>query len=50
MASFTYTGRNSSGGSVKGVLEAPNSAVAAEQLFKQNITPIAITEAKKAKY
>ncbi len=48
MASFTYTGRNGNGGSVKGVLDAPNSAAAAEQLFKQNITPIAITEAKKA--
>jgi len=48
MASFTYTGRNSNGGSVKGVLDAPNSAAAAEQLFKQNITPIAITEANKA--
>jgi MSHA biogenesis protein MshG len=43
MASFTYTGRNSNGGAVKGVLDAPNSAAAAELLFKQSITPIAIT-------
>jgi len=48
MASFKYTGRNSSGSQVKGTIEAGNSSAVAEQLLDKNITPIAISaETKK---
>ncbi len=47
MASFTYIGRNASGGQVKGTLEAANSTAAAEQLYRQSITPVAINVANK---
>ena len=50
MPVFSYTGRSSSGAQVKGTLEATSSAVVAEQLSKQQIIPVAITETKaKAK-
>ena len=42
MASFKYTGRNSSGSEVKGTMEATNTSAVAEQLIRKNITPIAI--------
>ena len=48
MASYNYTGRNISGSQLKGTLEAVNSTAAAEQLFRQNITPININEAKQS--
>lgn len=48
MASFKYTGRNVSGSQVKGTLEAASADAAAEQLFRQNITPISINEGVKA--
>ena len=44
MASFSYVGRNPNGGQVKGKLEAANSTAAAEQLYRQNITPVSISE------
>lgn len=44
MASFSYVGRNASGGQVKGKLEAANSLAAAEQLSRQSITPVSINE------
>ena len=44
---FSYTGRNSAGSSVSGTIEAANSTAVAEQLFKQNITPIAIVASSK---
>lgn len=46
MASFKYTGRNGSGGQVKGELEAANTSAVAEQLLRKSITPIAITAVK----
>ncbi|TPH17802.1 type II secretion system F family protein [Litorilituus lipolyticus] len=47
MALYNYTGRNISGGQIKGKLEAVSSTAAAEQLFRQNITPTSINEAKQ---
>ena len=35
MASFNYTGRNASGSQVKDSIEAANSAIAAEKIFKK---------------
>ncbi|MEY8251260.1 MAG: type II secretion system F family protein, partial [Colwellia sp.] len=46
MASFNYTGRNANGSQVKDSIDAANVDIAAEKLFKQGITPIAIVEAK----
>ena len=43
MASFKYIGRNSSGGQVKGTIEAGNTSAVAEQLLRKNITPISIS-------
>ncbi len=48
MAAFKYTGRNDNGNQVKGSLEAASSTAAAEQLFRQNITPISINESSPA--
>ena len=45
MASFKYTGRDSSGGQVKGTIEAGNSSAVVEQLFRKNITPTSISAA-----
>lgn len=42
MASFKYIGRNSSGGQVKGTIEAGNTSAVAEQLLRKNITPTSI--------
>jgi len=47
MASFKYTGRNSSGSAVKGTIEASNTSAVAEQLLRKNITPIAINATDK---
>ncbi len=47
MPSFKYTGRNVSGSQVNGTVEAISATAAAEQLFRQNITPISIAQAKE---
>ena len=47
MATFNYTGRNASGSQVKDSIEAVNSNMAAEKLFKKGITPIAINIAEQ---
>jgi MSHA biogenesis protein MshG len=49
MATFNYTGRNASGNQVKDSIEAVNSNMAAEKLFKKGITPIAINIAEEGK-
>lgn len=49
MAAYNYVGRDASGAQVKGVVEAANVNTVAEQLSRQRIIPIAITEAKSAK-
>lgn len=46
MAAFNYVGRNASGSQVKGLIEAANPAVVAEQLSRQGIIPIEINAAK----
>jgi len=46
MAAFNYVGRNASGSQVKGLIEAANSAVVAEQLSRQGIIPIEINAVK----
>lgn len=46
MASFSYIGRNSTGGQVKGQLEGANATAIAEQLSRQQIIPISIEPAK----
>jgi MSHA biogenesis protein MshG len=48
MASFNYTGRNSSGSQVKDSIEAANADMAAEKLFKNGITPISIVVTQQA--
>lgn len=48
MPSFKYTGRNVSGSQVNGKVEAVSATAAAEQLFRQNITPISIAETKES--
>ncbi|QBG36601.1 type II secretion system F family protein [Litorilituus sediminis] len=48
MPSFKYTGRNVSGSQVNGKVEAVSATAAAEQLFRQNITPISIAQAKES--
>lgn len=47
MASFNYIGRDSRGAQVKGVIEANDSSVVAEQLLRKQITPTTITLTKK---
>ncbi|XQW85547.1 type II secretion system F family protein [Thalassotalea piscium] len=49
MAAFNYIGRDASGAQVKGAIEANNINTVAEQLARQRIIPIAITEAKSSK-
>jgi MSHA biogenesis protein MshG len=44
MASFAYKGRNAQGALVQGVLEAPDSAAVATQLFSTGVTPVEIAE------
>ncbi|WP_448565562.1 type II secretion system F family protein [Thalassotalea ganghwensis] len=44
MAAFNYTGRNANGEQVKGSMEATSSSSVAEQLTRQRIIPIMITE------
>jgi len=44
MGSFTYKGRDANGGLVAGVLEAPDSAAAATQLYSNGVTPVDIAE------
>jgi MSHA biogenesis protein MshG len=48
MASFKYTGRNANGSQVQGSIEAANSDMAANKLFKKAITPTAIVAEQKA--
>lgn len=49
MPAFNFIGRDASGSQVKGVIEATNSALVAEQLSRKRITPIAIESAKNSK-
>lgn len=49
MAAYNYVGRNSQGAQVKGLLEAINAEGVAEQLTRQQIIPISITEANNNK-
>jgi MSHA biogenesis protein MshG len=44
MATFKYTGRDLTGSQVTGIIDAANSTGVAEQLTRQNITPITIVE------
>ncbi len=48
MASFNYTGRNANGSQVQGSIEATNSDMAADKLFKKAITPTAIVAEQQA--
>jgi MSHA biogenesis protein MshG len=48
MASFNYTGRNANGSQVQGSIEATNSDMAADKLFKRAITPTAIVAEQQA--
>jgi MSHA biogenesis protein MshG len=48
MASFKYTGRNANGSQVQGSIEAANSDMAANKLFKKAITPTAIVAEQQA--
>ena len=48
MASFKYTGRNANGSQVQGSIEAANSDMAADKLFKKAITPTAIVAEQQA--
>ncbi|WP_448549026.1 type II secretion system F family protein [Thalassotalea fusca] len=47
MAAFNYTGRDASGASVKGAMEANSSAAVAENLSRQRIVPISIEPANE---
>lgn len=47
MALFEFVGRNSTGSQVSGSLEAANAAAVAEQLARQQITPVRIEPSKK---
>ena len=47
MAYFAYTGRNSAGELIRGVLEAADSGAVATQLFGSGITPVEIGTAGK---
>ena len=49
MPAFNYIGRNAQGNRVKGLLEGLNAQGIAEQLTRQRIIPISITEAKAKK-
>ena len=44
MGYFSYKGRNSDGGLVEGVLEAPDSTAVASQLVTIGVTPVEIGE------
>jgi MSHA biogenesis protein MshG len=48
MPAFNYIGRDTNASQVKGVIEAENSAMAAEQLSRKGIIPISIETAKQA--
>ena len=45
MPSFSYTGRNEAGGTVKGTLRASNEARARALLAANNVTPLTVTSA-----
>jgi MSHA biogenesis protein MshG len=47
MPTFNYIGRDANGSQVKGVIEAVNSAMAAEQLSRKVIIPISIEAVKQ---
>lgn len=49
MPQFNYTARNNSGQTVTGNIQAPNRAGALDNLTKQNLKPLKITEANPAK-
>ncbi|WP_206485145.1 type II secretion system F family protein [Thalassotalea sp. G2M2-11] len=49
MAAFDYTGRDSRGQQVKGLIEAATTSAVAEQLSRQQIIPISIKPAKSGK-
>jgi MSHA biogenesis protein MshG len=46
MAAFSYVGRSVSGSQVKGTIEAANANAVAEQLSRQGIIPVSISESK----
>jgi len=48
MAAFAYRGRDGSGSSVHGVIEAETAGAVASQLMTTGVTPIEITEAESA--
>jgi len=48
MPAFNYIGRDANSSQVKGLLEAENSAMAAEQLSRKGIIPISIETAKQS--
>jgi MSHA biogenesis protein MshG len=47
MPFYAYKGRNARGELMQGVLEAPDSSAAANQLFATGITPVDITQTQK---
>ena len=49
MAVFKYVGRNSQGNQVKGILDAVNAEGVAEQLTRQRVIPVSITQANDKK-
>jgi MSHA biogenesis protein MshG len=49
MAAFNYVGRNTQGNRVKGILDGVNAEAVAEQLSRQRVIPISITQASDKK-
>jgi MSHA biogenesis protein MshG len=49
MAAFNYVGRNTQGNQVKGMLDGVNAEAVAEQLSRQRVIPISITQASDKK-
>jgi MSHA biogenesis protein MshG len=49
MAAFNYVGRNTQGNQVKGILDGVNAEAVAEQLSRQRVIPISITQASDKK-
>tara|TARA_Y100000052_G_scaffold27458_1_gene35349 strand:- start:7876 stop:9111 length:1236 start_codon:yes stop_codon:yes gene_type:complete len=47
MPQFSYAGKSSQGGPLKGIIEAASAQAAAQALLSQNIVPISIEETKK---
>ena len=49
MPTFRYQGRNSSGESVSGSLEAPSEMAAADMLMRRGVLPAALRAGKAAR-